>query len=87
MRTLRQKVTNSYLSFHSTSKILCICYGTPQNCVHGVSFSTKLVKFNQFCTFKDMSVESKGLHPQICVYRNLACQCTVMTVRSRIVIG
>ena len=69
---------HTMLSHNVASNVLSICYGIPQNCVDGVSVSTKLVEFNQFCTFKDMSVESKGLHAQNCVCRNLACLCTVM---------
>ena len=70
--------TKSCRQLSVASNVLSICYGIPQNCVDGVSVSTKLVEFNQFCTFKDMSVESKGLHAQNCVCRNLACLCTVM---------
>ena len=65
MRKLRQKVADSCLGSHDMLNVLGICYGIPQNCVNGVSVSTKLEDINHFCTFKDMSVESKGLHTLI----------------------
>ena len=70
--------TKSCRQLRGTANVLSICYGIPLNCVDGVSVSTKLVEIIQFCTFKDMSVESKVLHAQNCVCRNLACLCTVM---------
>ena len=70
--------TKSCRQLCGTANVLSICYWIPQNCVDAVSVSTKLVEINQFCTFKDMSVESKGLHAQNCVCRNLACLCTVI---------
>ena len=72
--------TKSCRQLCGTANVLIICYWIPQNCVDAVSVSTKLVEINQFCTFKDMSVESKGLHAQNCVCRNLACLCTVMFI-------
>ena len=78
MRKLRQKDADGSLGFHGTSNVLSICCGIPQKCVDGVLVSIKVVKFNQFCLFKDMSVESKGLHAQNCVCRKEADLCTVM---------
>ena len=84
MRKLRQKVADSCLDFHDMLNVLGICYGFPQNCVDGVLVATNLVVCNQFCTFKDMSVESEWLHAQNSVYKkSLSRHCNEPPSQSR----
>ena len=46
-------------------------------------FFAKSVLNCQFCTFKDASVEPKGIHAQNFVCRKWACQCSVMSISIR----